>query len=420
YIMNLSIMRIIQSLNIFYFLIMMFEILKKKLQQIILNMNLFGTLKDSIQILPNSKSQYIYWTECLNYLKKLSNQSFQSINRNLIQLLEVVSLYPKIFHFNFLKEISYPYFPGDIMYFKNCFPLSADNFINLIEDQDDIDCTCEQNLKTSIADVIIEKQNQYEFVSQKSNCQEFLLASWVKIQEIYLSDDEFDYQFIRLCGNFQHPQFIQQNLCAFQLFYKISSSKNQIIITTYSYNFPVVDIDFSSNPFLKSKAFDVTSNIKLWHYILVKKLENSISVSITFYNNFKKEEFKINLNVQQFNKMQFKLLYGNLLQSSPNYLTIKIVGLQFFNCLYFIRPQVSCHPTCQECDGPTKDDCLSCFKNSNRIYLPDYKQCICEYGSIDLNNKCVNYQVLGLILNQENPSKKECKCGFFEIEGDCQ
>ncbi|CAD8188002.1 unnamed protein product [Paramecium octaurelia] len=312
------------------------------------------------------------------------------------------------------------YFPGEIMYIEGCYISSSNVFINFFQSIHYNECQCQQSLINSMPDVTIEKQSQYEFVSQNINCQEFLLSGWVKISEIYSSDDEFEYQLIRLSGNFQHSQLIQKNLCAFQLFYRISTSQNQIIITTYSYTIPSVSIDFSSNPFLKSESLDVTFDIKLWHFILVKKLENSILISITFYNGLDKEEFNINLDVLQFNKMQFKLLYGNLLQSSSNYLKISIVGFQFFNCLDYYQPSISCHLTCKECDGPTKDDCLSCFEDSNRRYLADYKQCICEYGTVDENNKCVDYEDLNLQLNQGKPLKEECKYGFFEIEGDCQ
>ncbi|CAK71727.1 unnamed protein product (macronuclear) [Paramecium tetraurelia] len=414
FIMNVLIMRIKQSRNIFYFLIGKLEVLKKRIQQIIPNYEFVwyfkGFLYKSCKI---TKSYYIYQMEWSKYIKKQYHQSFQLKNKTITQQLEVISLYPKIFPFNFLKEISFPIFQEKLCIFRIVFhkPLIILFTSSILT----ITFIVSVNKVQQPAQQII-----YEFVSQQSNCQEFLFSGWIKIQEIYSSDDEFDFQFMRLSGNFQHQKLIGQNLCAFQLFYKISSSQNQIIITTYSYTFPAVDIDFSSNPFLKSEVIDVGSDIKLWHYLFVKKLENSILVSITFYKGFDKEEFNIKLDVLQFNKVQFKLSYGNLLQSSSNYLTISIVGFQFFNCLGYEEPSASCHPTCQECDGPTKDDCLTCFQESNRSYLPDYKQCICEYGTIDMDNQCVSYEFLNLRLNQEKLLKEECKYGFFEFEGDCQ
>ncbi|CAD8140559.1 unnamed protein product [Paramecium octaurelia] len=153
--------------------------------------------------------------------------------------------------------------------------------------------------------------------------------------------------------------------------------------------------------------------------IFIKKLVNQIQVSIIFFKGFGKEELNINLDVAQFNQVQFKLSYGNIFQSKSNYLTIQIVGLQFLNCPDNNQPQIICHLTCLECDGPTKDDCLSCSKDQNRRYLPNFKQCICEQGTIDLNNECVYYEVFKLKLAQEKPFKEECKYGFFESEGNC-
>ncbi|CAD8189309.1 unnamed protein product [Paramecium octaurelia] len=369
-----------------------------------------------------SKQQVIIYL--LDGMKQISQKTISLLfpidKQNFNLIVGGDFIVPQNVPFELFERDILSYFPGEIIYVKNCFPQTTDYFTYIIQEVYNTDCVCEQSLTTIIEDVQITKQSLYEFVSQQSNCQEFLLSGWIKIQEIYSSDDDFDFQFMRLSGNFQHPKLVEQNLCAFQLFYKIQSGQNQIIITTYSYTFPSVDIDFSSNPFLKSEVIDVTSDIKLWHYVLVKKLENSILVAITFYKGFDKEEFNINLDVLQFNRVQFKLLYGNLLQSSSNYLTISIVGFQFFNCLDYDEPTVSCHPTCQECDGPTKDDCLSCFQESNRRYLPDFKQCICEYGTIDMDNQCVNYEFLNLRLNQEKLLKEECKYGFFEFEGDCQ
>ncbi|CAD8137809.1 unnamed protein product [Paramecium octaurelia] len=370
---------------------------------------------------PSNQEVIIYQLDGMNQLyQKPIQYKFQIDQQKFEQIVGGDFIVPQNIPLQHFERNILSYFPGDIKYIEGCYIFSPQGFISLIKQNSNKACYCYQSSISSIADVRIEKQNFYEFVSNNLNCQEFLLQGWVKIQEIHSYDAEFDYQLLKLAGNFQNSHLIQKNLCAFQLFYKISSSKNQIIITTYSYTIPAVYIDFSNNPFLKSETIDVTFDIKLWHYVLVTKLENSIQVSITFYKGFDKEEFNINLDVQQFHKIQFKLLYGNLLQSTSNYLTIQIFDFQFLNCLYSNQPQISCHPICKQCDGPTKDDCLSCFEDSNRRYLPEFKQCICEYGKVDENNNCVDYKVLNLNLNQVKPLKEECKYGFFEIEGYCQ
>ncbi|CAD8090423.1 unnamed protein product [Paramecium sonneborni] len=179
-------------------------------------------------------------------------------------------------------------------------------------------------------------------------------------------------------------------------------------------------MNFLNNPYLKTQTFDIEDqDIQLWHYILVEKIQNLISISIKLYKGFQQKEFNFNLDVMQFSMMQFKLSYGNILQSENNFLTIQILGFQILNCLDDSKPQVSCHPTCQECDGPRRNDCLSCFEQSHRRFLEDFRECICEYGTIDQNDQCINYQTLQFTLILEEPKQEKCKYGFFEYEDDC-
>ncbi|CAD8095118.1 unnamed protein product [Paramecium sonneborni] len=310
------------------------------------------------------------------------------------------------------------YFPGQIKYIQDGF-FSEPHFFQYTVESIQLEiCLCINSAIINIPDVIINKQDLYEFISQNTNCQQFLLSGWIKIKSINQITEEVYFQLFKLSSN-QRSQLAQANLCPFQLFYKITSNKNQIIITTYSYTFPTLNIDFSNNPYLKTETFDIDWDIQLWHYISVKKLDNQIQISITFYQDSKQEILSINLDVIQFSIVQFKLLYGNILQSKPNLLTIQITGLKLINCPNINELQITCHPTCKECDGPTKDDCLSCFEQSDRIYISEYKVCICKYGTIDQNYECVSYQTLDFNLIYEQPYKQSCKHGFFENDGEC-
>ncbi|CAD8108653.1 unnamed protein product [Paramecium sonneborni] len=146
------------------------------------------------------------------------------------------------------------YFPGDIEYISEG-QLQEYDYFYLVEIHNNNECVCQSNQRTRIEDVLIEKKGLYEFISQESNCQEFLLSGWIKIQDIIQIEEELNYQLIRLSGNFQNLRLIDAYLCAFQLFYKLSSLRNQIIITTYSYTFPSVNMNFSNNPYLKTQTY---------------------------------------------------------------------------------------------------------------------------------------------------------------------
>ncbi|CAD8108641.1 unnamed protein product [Paramecium sonneborni] len=311
-------------------------------------------------------------------------------------------------------------FPGQIIYIEDGYFFQTDYYFEMIEQLQINACSCKSNLISLINDLKIEKQDQYEFISEKPNCQQFILSVWIKIHEIHLIENEFYYQLMRLSGNFQDPQMVDANLCAFQLFYKISQLENQIIITTYSYTFPSINIDFSNNPFLKTQTLNIDWDIQqLWHYILVEKKESSIQMQVIFYKGVNQKEFNLSFEVMQFNNVQFKLLIGNIFQSEKNFLEVQVVGIEFINCPDDNKQKIGCHPTCKECDGPTKNDCLSCFESKNRKYLEDFKECVCWYGTIDQDYQCNNYQALQYTLMKEELINEQCKYGFFEYDANC-
>ncbi|CAD8173408.1 unnamed protein product [Paramecium pentaurelia] len=370
--------------------------------------------------IPSQKQVTIYYYEQVTQIfsKQLQiDYPFEGINSNLIIGGDFkVSQNSPLYN---LENSLLSYFPGNLDYLLDCLLNNPDYFLEIIQSNEENFCWCQQSAKTDIDDVIIQKQDLFQFVSQQTNCQQFLLSSWIKIKEINSYQDEFDFQLFKLSGNFQNPQLVQENLSPFQLFYKISNLGNQIIFKTYSYTFPNLNIDFSNNPFLKTEVFNIDCDIQIWHYIQVEKTDTSISISITFYQGYDQIQHIMNLEVKQFNMVQLKLLYGNILQSKSQYLNISIIGLQLLNCPDSNQPIINCHPTCKECDGPTKVDCLSCFESSNRIYLPDFKECICGYGTIDQNDECIYYQTLNFNIIQEKPLKEECLYGYFELNDDC-
>ncbi|CAD8114144.1 unnamed protein product [Paramecium primaurelia] len=314
------------------------------------------------------------------------------------------------------------YFPGKIRvqdFYQSYVLEYCEDYNEFIEENYGA-CECRISYKTPINDQIISKQDKLFFISENINCETFLLSGWIKINDIHTYVKEFDYKFLKLFGNFMKPQLTDDNLAAFQLTYRISSNGNQIIVSTYSYTFPTVNIDFSKNSFLIEEVFNFASNIKLWHYFVVRKYKTNINIQITFYEGYRQEKFEFNKEVKQFNLLQFKLLYGNLFQLSSNYLKLQIQGFQFQNCPDFQEQPIDCHATCKECDGPTQNDCLSCFESSNRIYLPEFKQCLCKYGMIDQGYICITQQSLNLTTTSDEFTYNGCKYGYYEMDGICE
>ncbi|CAK84286.1 unnamed protein product (macronuclear) [Paramecium tetraurelia] len=312
------------------------------------------------------------------------------------------------------------YFPGQVLiaqgYYLNVEEY-CDFIISYIENFKLDDCRCQSSENTNINNQVIQQQEEFLYLSQQINCLEFLFSGWIKFDQVQIFADAVHFKFLKLSGNVKVSQTTGDNISPFTLTYKLSSKGNQIIITTYSYTFPSINIDFSNDPFLIKETFNIVSDVKLWHYLNVRKLETAIQISISFSEQ---EKYEFYQEVKQFNLVQFKLQYGDLLQTHSYQLKIQIFDFQFFNCVEDVELGQKCHRTCKECDGPTKSDCLSCAESSNRRYYPDFKECICDYGTIDMENECLTYQSLNLsiIIPEEVPTSN-CKYGYFQFEDQC-
>ncbi|CAD8176500.1 unnamed protein product [Paramecium pentaurelia] len=315
------------------------------------------------------------------------------------------------------------FFPGNFI----LYPLSIDIMsitrqaanIALSTFQFRSQCFCNQNWQTDLINQELTWLDNIIFPSQYPNCNSFQLKTWIKITNIHQTSQEFQYQIIKLSANFENTQLTDDNLSTFQLFYKFNQLKTQLIFTTYSYTFPIVSINFQNDPFLIRKEFDLINDIKLWHYVQVILKDNQLTISIIFYGEFTHFDYKTILTVNQFNLMKLKLQYGNILQSTNNYLTVKFVDSSFVNCVdNDVILELNCHFSCQECDGPTNQDCLSCSKESNRIYKPQQKSCVCPYNTID-DQQCKDFQSYNFIIVNENVNNQKCLQGYFQFEQKC-
>ncbi|CAD8109139.1 unnamed protein product [Paramecium sonneborni] len=314
----------------------------------------------------------------------------------------------------------FSYFPGQILIYPFSISNSQNNVrdaLRIISSKQYCDCY-DYSFSQFIPEKDAFKQDSFSFSSEHQNCDSFSLQTWVRIIKIYPDQQEFQFQLIKLSASFDNQQLIDQNLAAFQLFYYLSAQQNQIIITTYSYTFPLVNIDFSENPFLISKKLDIMNDLKLWQYISVVLVENEIQASIIFYEGSQQYYYDFFETVQQFHLIQFRLEFGNIQKQTSNYLNTQFRRLNFESCPFMFGVFVDCHYSCEACDGPTQSDCLSCRENSNRIYIPEYKTCVCSFDQID-QIKCIGYESLNLIVYQENKKEFKCNYGYYQYEDQC-
>ncbi|CAD8209612.1 unnamed protein product [Paramecium octaurelia] len=319
-----------------------------------------------------------------------------------------------------LSKLSY--FPGRMIYLS---PVSFDisykcqsSFLQPLIISNQKLCKCFSSTIKTIPDTIIQKLDHSQFISETINCDSYYFQSWIRIKERKVFIEDIYYQLIKISSNIQNPKLVDENLSTFQLFYKLKGKNNQIIITTYSYTLPTVNVNFVDTPYLITKIFDLDVNIQLWHFVRVIKSQKSIQIKIHFYNVYEIHQYDFESIVNQFSQVQFKLQYGNLRQTL-NYLTFELISMMFFNCETNQDSLNSCHYSCKDCDGPTKYDCLSCDETQTRIYLEEYKACICAYGTIDSDQQCINYQTYGVNIVKGFQEMFYCSYGYFEFEGNC-
>ncbi|CAD8102338.1 unnamed protein product [Paramecium sonneborni] len=313
------------------------------------------------------------------------------------------------------SENKLSFFPGQIIllsYFKGFIGNVDQQLMINLQYMFDDSCRCLENSITDLPDIDINWLEQKIFASVNKNCDAFAFQTWIKVQQVIQDQSEFMYQLIKLSSNFENPKLRDDNLSAMQIYYKISNQNSQLKFTTYNYKFPYFNLDFSDNPFLIEELFDIPI-INLWHFITVLLKNDVIQIQIKYFDDRKQYRFESSHEAKQFHMVQYKLQYGNIQQLSQNYLKVSLRNQKLFNCInsdeFIFRQQ--CHHSCEECDGPTNTDCLSCSEISKRIYIQSHRACVCPYDTID-DYDCKDYQSFDLQISQEQGNK--CNQGYFE------
>ncbi|CAD8215276.1 unnamed protein product [Paramecium octaurelia] len=342
----------------------------------------FISIKNRMQIII-IKNEEILKNEILNVLPLKDYKTIQKIGGDFVVVDSTF--------FNIINGDKFASFPGKIK------PIVfADSAIQLGKPWEI--CTCKQSNKQ------FNKQRlcisyYINLYFKISALRLVYITGWFNINEIIQTDKVMTFQFIKLTSNMQNTQFQNQNISPL-LFYKLSQNLNKLIITTYSYTFPSVTLDFTNDPFLITKVFQVLNNIKLWHLIYVQSEGDELSVNIKFFEN-------------RYILVSFQAICKNLLLI----ILISQVGIYiFFNCNQDFQ-QENCHITCGECDGPTYQDCVSCSIESKRIYFQEYKYCIQLQNTIDYNDQCLGYPDFGFQLISGKEQYNGCMYGQFELNG---
>ncbi|CAD8197546.1 unnamed protein product [Paramecium pentaurelia] len=171
--------------------------------------------------------------------------------------------------------------------------------------------------------------------------------------------------------------------------------------------------------FLQIKEWTI-NNIKLWHFLYVSLSYNLLQITIRFYEGLDQILYETQFIINQFYEVYIKLQFGNILQSSTNYLSGILKNMKFSNSASEGDIFNGCNHSCKQCEGPTNQDCLSCSEESKRIYIPQFKVCFCPFDYIDdLERKSMeNYNLL-LDPEFEYNSISNCPQGYFNKDEFC-
>ncbi|CAD8094422.1 unnamed protein product [Paramecium primaurelia] len=103
--------------------------------------------------------------------------------------------------------------------------------------------------------------------------------------------------------------------------------------------------------------------------------------------------------------------------------TLKKLRGQLANLIFRFNYQsntqinLSCHYTCNTCNGPLLTNCLKCYGQQNRIYSEDLKTCSCQQGYIEELGECKSFteiypliSFLNVIIHQ---NMYICEPGYF-------
>ncbi|CAD8133735.1 unnamed protein product [Paramecium pentaurelia] len=317
-------------------------------------------------------------------------------------------------------------FPGSIVVYDpliDIIPLQFDFEQEIIEGYYGLEqCNCENNEEVNLEDYDFNLLEEKNYISEHISCDFYSLGGWLRVSDIVQKSEEFFYSFIKMTAYIGEQTLLNENLGTFELIYQISPIETKIIVTAYSYDFPIFTKEILDGSQKIETEFQIQRNIiTSWHYLLLELKDNELNIKITFYDQYLKNNqfYEAQVQVWQFHNCQYKIRYGNIQQDLQNYVNISVRNLQFINCQYDQRIS-RCHPNCLECDGPGNMHCLSCSAEDQRVYHAQFKQCICSYSTFEYKNKCVSYQDSNLSLKRRSQNTNlKCKAGYFEFEGDC-
>ncbi|CAD8173414.1 unnamed protein product [Paramecium pentaurelia] len=263
----------------------------------------------------------------------------------------------------------------------------------------------------------------------------YCLSGWIKYDTSKVIVKSI-YPFIRLTNhkNYNKQKNIGDELFKFEVWlYSQLQYLSQIVVQVDVYDIPkrgnqanLVEING------QKLLFDTNNNyyfegLQKWHFIKYEYGRESdnqkMLLEIQFYN-------ELNLKQISFGNSRYQSSFLNSIiyfyiggdDFNTDLLQASIYNLKFEHNYHLDKILLydACHYSCQECDGPMEQNCLSCQINSYRIYLPEEKRCQCQINYLNQEGQmlCKRYEdEFSSIIKFQREVQEQmiCHFGYFRI-----
>ncbi|CAD8105541.1 unnamed protein product [Paramecium primaurelia] len=218
-------------------------------------------------------------------------------------------------------------------------------------------------------------------------------------------------------------------------------AENGFQISTYSYQFPTKKKYKTNDDDKIQQLGDEYSELLIqWHYfqyeIGTQNNNQQPIFSIFFPSIDQVRSYTWTKTIYHFSGTQFFIFLGGD-DYTKNYLRGYVSDIQFsLLCQAQIDTfKPTCHYSCLTCDGPTKNNCLTCPDQSFRLLLKKEKTCACQQKYVDKEGvqECqsvtqafphIQIQEVELGCQQQgysscNQDEIVCNFGYFEYQNIC-
>ncbi|CAD8169357.1 unnamed protein product [Paramecium pentaurelia] len=284
--------------------------------------------------------------------------------------------------------------------------------------------------------------NEYQnFISSRLQVPRYVFKGWIILKQS--NQDFLESTVFRITVNSKYYNDFQVGDRDLLLQYYQSNipAQNGFKLTTYSYQFPIYQrYKTKEDDEIKQFGDEYSELLIQWHYFQyeIGTLNNDGQpiFSIFFPSIDQIRQFNWNKKIYHFSGTLFITYFGGD-DFTQNYFRGNVSNLQFKR---LCKPEIeifmpTCHYSCLTCDGPTINNCLTCYEQSFRSFSKKEKICACKQSYVDLNGvqECQEVtkvfpqiQIQEIELNCQHPGYSicnqdniECLFGYFKYNNKC-